>query len=53
MKFILSRKGYDSQYGGEPSPVLADGTMLSLPIPDAEIIPQLAANFERILADRC
>ncbi|MBO7091395.1 MAG: hypothetical protein J6W23_06390 [Victivallales bacterium] len=26
--------------------------LLSLPIPDAEIIPQLAENFERILADR-
>ena len=36
MKFILSRKGYDSQYGGEPSPVLADGTMLSLPIPEMD-----------------
>ena len=27
--------------------------LLSLPIPDAEIVPQLAGNFERILADRC
>lgn len=33
MKVILSRKGFDSGYGGSPSPVLPDGTMLSLPIP--------------------
>lgn len=34
MKFVLSRKGADSQFGGKPSPVLMDGTMLSLPIPE-------------------
>lgn len=33
MKVILSRKGFDSQYGGQPSPILPDGTLLSLPIP--------------------
>lgn len=33
MKVILSRKGFDSGYGGIPSPVMQDGTMLSLPIP--------------------
>lgn len=33
MKIILSRKGFDSSYGGQPSPILPDGTMLSLPIP--------------------
>jgi hypothetical protein len=33
-KIILSRKGFDSKYGGRPSPILPDGTMLSLPIPD-------------------
>ena len=32
MKIILSRKGFDSQYGGYPSPVLPDGRMISLPI---------------------
>lgn len=39
MKVIFSRKGFDSQYGKMPSPVLPDGTLLSLPIPsktDAE-----------------
>jgi len=33
MKVILSRKGFDSQYGGYPSPILPDGKMISLPIP--------------------
>ena len=33
MKVILSRKGFDSQYGKMPSPILPDGTLLSLPIP--------------------
>ena len=33
MKFILSRKGFDSSNGGIASPILPDGTMLSLPIP--------------------
>lgn len=33
MKVIFSRKGFDSGYGGMPSPVLPDGTMLSMPIP--------------------
>lgn len=33
MKIILSRKGFDSGYGQIPSPILPDGTLLSLPIP--------------------
>lgn len=33
MKLIFSRKGFDSQYGGKPSPIFPDGSMLSLPIP--------------------
>ena len=33
MKIILSRKGFDSGYGRIPSPILPDGTLLSLPIP--------------------
>ena len=32
-KIILSRKGFDSQNGGFPSPVFPDGTMFSIPIP--------------------
>lgn len=34
MKVILSRKGMDSKAGGMASPILPDGTLLSLPIPD-------------------
>ncbi len=33
MRIILSREGFDSSYGGCPSPILPDGTLLSLPIP--------------------
>lgn len=35
MKIILSRKGFDSslKYGQIPSPILPDGTLLSLPLP--------------------
>ena len=31
---ILSRKGFDGTAGGGPSPIFADGKMLSLPIPE-------------------
>ena len=34
MKLILSRKGFDSSSGGSPSPILPDGRLVSLPIPD-------------------
>lgn len=37
MKIILSRKGFDAGYGGIASPVLPDGTLLSLPIPSTEM----------------
>jgi hypothetical protein len=33
MKIVLSRKGFDSSYGGVPSPIFDDGSMLSFPIP--------------------
>jgi hypothetical protein len=33
MKVVLSRKGFDSTYGKQPSPILPDGTLLSFPIP--------------------
>ena len=34
MKIILSRKGFDSSFGGVPSLIRDDGTMLSAPIPE-------------------
>lgn len=33
MKIILSRKGFDSVYGGCASPIFPDGSMVSLPVP--------------------
>lgn len=36
MRIILSRKGFDSAAGCVPSPILPDGSMLSLPIPRTE-----------------
>lgn len=33
MKIILSRKGFDSQYGGVASPIFPDGRLMPLPIP--------------------
>jgi len=36
MRLILSRKGFDSSAGGVPSPILPDGRIVSLPIPDKE-----------------
>ena len=39
-KLIISRKGFDSspQGGGGPSPILPDGTLLSLPIPSRDSV---------------
>lgn len=33
MKLILSRKGFDSDSGGYPSPIFPDGSLIPLPIP--------------------
>ena len=38
-KVILSRKGFDSKYGGKPSPIFNDGNIFSLPIPQNSISP--------------
>ncbi len=36
MKIILSRKGFDSSYGGYPSMIFENGIMQTLPIPNAK-----------------
>lgn len=36
MKIVLSRKGFDSSCGGAASPILAHGTLFSVPIPSAD-----------------
>lgn len=33
-RIILSRKGFDATAGGAPSPIFADASMVSIPIPD-------------------
>jgi hypothetical protein len=38
MKLILSRKGFDSGYGGGDSPIMPDARLVSLPIPSADAI---------------
>lgn len=35
-RLVLSRKGFDSGYGGMASPILPDGRLLPLPIPSAQ-----------------
>jgi len=36
MKIIFSRKGFDSSAGGIPSPILPDGQLLPLPVPQPD-----------------
>ena len=48
MKMILSRKGFDSGYGGMASPILPDGTLLSLPIPSkAETVKFTDLHYDK------
>jgi len=46
MKVILSRKGFDSGYGGYPSPILPDGRLISLPIPSEDSVAYSALILE-------
>lgn len=49
MKIILSRKGFDDKSGGCASPILPDGTMLSLPIPsDCDAMEYSKLNYGNI-----
>ena len=48
MKIILSRKGFDSANGGCPSPILPDGTLLSMPIPSED-----SACYEGLCYNGC
>jgi len=59
MKIIISRKGFDSSYGGIPSPILPDGTILSMPIPNEEdhtnykqlLVPNQRKTYWQILRE--
>lgn len=47
MKVILSRKGFDSAYGGYPSPILPDGRLISLPIPSSDVMKYSDLKLEK------
>lgn len=56
MKVIISRKGFDSSFGGVASPILEDNSFISLPIPGDSLMPYNAihtdfANFPNLLSD--
>ena len=58
MKVILSRKGFDSSNGGCASPIMPDGTLLSMPIPsdDTDSFSDLHWNgvtYSDLLSDLC
>lgn len=46
MKIILSRKGMDSNTGGIASPILPNGTLLSLPIPSDDKITYSSIQWD-------
>lgn len=48
MKIVLSRKGFDSHAGGGPSPILPDGRLLSLPIPEPSRNPCPRLRYEEL-----
>jgi len=48
MKVILSRKGFDSASGGHPSPILPDGTLLSIPIPSMNYSSNCSPKFKGV-----
>src|SRR6266849_6682087 len=39
MRLVLSRKGFDASSGGCASPILRDGSLLSIPIPESGSVP--------------
>ena len=52
MKIILSRKGFDAEYGGQPSPILPDGTLLSMPIPYPDEVIKYTDLHQELLDGR-
>ena len=48
MKIILSRKGFDSAAGGCASPILPDGRLISLPIPDVDAYSDICYSVLRL-----
>lgn len=52
MKVILSRKGFDSESGGFASPILADGSLISLPIPATDLREDYRIHYSELHYDR-
>ncbi|HEX2946303.1 MAG TPA: hypothetical protein VHT96_10155 [Clostridia bacterium] len=48
MKIILSRKGFDGNTGGKPSPIMPDGTLLSMPIPSNDGVAYSDLKFNNV-----
>jgi hypothetical protein len=51
MKIILSRKGFDSSYGGCASPILEDGTLISMPIPESSSLKFSDIKYNNLTYD--
>ncbi len=51
-KIIFSRKGFDSEAGGYASPILLDGQLLSLPIPEARQDSKCKNYYNKIYVDK-
>ncbi len=49
MKIILSRKGFDSSYGGHPSPILPNGRIITFPIPANEKTEELDIKYDDLI----
>jgi len=48
MKLILSRKGMDSSFGAMPSPILPDGRLCWLPIPENSAYKPSLPSYEEV-----
>lgn len=49
MRLILSRKGLDSSFGGVPSPVLPDGRLCWLPIPESAASARILPAYDDLV----
>jgi len=47
-RIVLSRKGFDTTYGGCASPIFKDGEMMSLPIPENSSHTKVRTTFEML-----
>lgn len=52
MKVILSRKGFDTKNGCCPSPIMPDGTLLSLPIPSNDELTYADIAYQGLPIDQ-